>query len=76
VNLAKWDELPKTYQAILEAAAAKAHPAMLSKYDAQNPKALRELTASGTKLTPFSMGHTAGRSPTLRDARLRRAPQG
>jgi len=54
VNLAKWGELPKSYQAILEAAAAKAHTAMLSKYDAQNPKALRELVASGTKLTPFS----------------------
>jgi TRAP-type mannitol/chloroaromatic compound transport system substrate-binding protein len=54
VNLAKWGELPKNYQAIVEAAAAKAHTAMLSKYDAQNPKALRELVASGTKLTPFS----------------------
>jgi TRAP-type mannitol/chloroaromatic compound transport system substrate-binding protein len=54
VNLAKWGELPKNYQAILEAAAAKAHIAMLSKYDAQNPKALRELVAAGTKLTPFS----------------------
>ncbi len=28
---------------------------MLTKYDAQNPKALRELVASGTKLTPFSL---------------------
>src|SRR5229473_7481998 len=54
VNLAKWGELPKSYQAILEAAAAKAHTAMLSKYDAQNPKALRELVASGTKLMPFT----------------------
>ena len=26
---------------------------MLSKYDAENPKALRELMAAGTKLTPF-----------------------
>ena len=54
VNLAKWNELPKNYQALLEAAAAKAHTSMLSKYDAVNPKALRELVASGTKLTPFS----------------------
>jgi TRAP-type mannitol/chloroaromatic compound transport system substrate-binding protein len=43
--------LPRNYQAILEAA-AKAHSAMLSKYNAQNPKALRELVASGTKLMP------------------------
>ena len=54
VNLAKWAELPKSYQAIIEAAAAKAHTSMLSKYDAQNPKAVRELVASGTKLLPFS----------------------
>ncbi len=54
VNLAKWNELPKSYQAVLEAAAAKAHTWMLSKYDAQNPKALRELVAGGTKLTPFT----------------------
>ena len=26
---------------------------MLSKYDAQNPKALRDLVAGGTKLMPF-----------------------
>jgi len=54
VNLAKWNELPKSYQALIEAAAAKAHTAMLSKYDTQNPKALRELVASGTKLLAFT----------------------
>ncbi len=54
VNLAKWNELPKSYQALLEAAAAKAHTAMLSKYDTQNPKALRELVAGGTKLMAFT----------------------
>jgi len=54
VNLAKWNELPKNYQAMLEMAAAKAHTAMLSKYDTQNPKALRELVAGGTKLMPFT----------------------
>jgi len=53
VNLAKWNELPKSYQAIVEAAAAKAHTVMVAKYDAQNPKALRELVAAGTKLMPF-----------------------
>ena len=54
VNLAKWSELPKSYQAIVEAAAAKAHTSMLSKYDAQNPKAVRELVGAGTKLLPFT----------------------
>jgi TRAP-type mannitol/chloroaromatic compound transport system substrate-binding protein len=53
VNLAKWNELPKAYQAALENACAKAHTWMVSKYDAQNPRALRELVAAGTKLAPF-----------------------
>src|SRR5437899_4921108 len=52
-NLAKWNELPSTYRAMIEAAADRAHLWMLSKYDAQNPKALRELMATGTKLMPF-----------------------
>ena len=53
INLAKWNELPKAYRSIVELAAAKAHTAMVSKYDAENPKALRELVAAGTKLLPF-----------------------
>ena len=53
VNIAKWNELPKAYQAALDAACSKAHTWMVSKYDAQNPKALRELVAAGTKLAPF-----------------------
>jgi TRAP-type mannitol/chloroaromatic compound transport system substrate-binding protein len=53
VNIAKWNELPKAYQAALENACAKAHTWMVAKYDAQNPKALRELVGAGTKLAPF-----------------------
>jgi len=53
VNLAKWNELPKYYKSVIEAAAARAQALMLSKYDAENPKALRELMAAGTKLMPF-----------------------
>jgi len=45
--------LPKAYKAAIEAGCALAQSWMLSKYDAENPKALRELVASGTKLTPF-----------------------
>src|SRR5262249_27196017 len=48
-----WNELPKSYKAVIEAASAYAQTWMLSKYDAQNPKALRELVSSGTKLLPF-----------------------
>jgi TRAP-type mannitol/chloroaromatic compound transport system substrate-binding protein len=54
INIDKWSELPKPYQAIVRAACAEANTWMLTKYDAQNPKALRELVANGTKLTPFS----------------------
>jgi TRAP-type mannitol/chloroaromatic compound transport system substrate-binding protein len=53
VNLSKWNELPKAYQSVIQAAAARAQALMLSKYDAENPKALRELMAAGTKLMPF-----------------------
>jgi TRAP-type mannitol/chloroaromatic compound transport system substrate-binding protein len=53
INLAKWNELPKYYQSVIQAAAARAQSLMLSKYDAENPKALRELMAAGTKLMPF-----------------------
>ena len=53
VNLTKWNELPKAYQTVIQNAAARAQALMLSKYDAENPKALRELMAAGTKLLPF-----------------------
>src|SRR6478609_4978624 len=53
ISLTKWNELPKGYKAIVEAASAYAQTWMLSKYDAENPKALRELAAGGTKLMPF-----------------------
>jgi TRAP-type mannitol/chloroaromatic compound transport system substrate-binding protein len=53
VNLEKWNALPKPYRAVIEAGCSVAKGWMLSKYDAENPKALRELVASGTKLMPF-----------------------
>jgi TRAP-type mannitol/chloroaromatic compound transport system substrate-binding protein len=53
INLAKWNELPKAYKAVIEAASAKAHTWMVSKYDAENPRALRELVGAGTKLMAF-----------------------
>ena len=53
VNIAKWNELPRFYQAAFENACAKAHTWSVAKYDAQNPLALRELVAAGTKLLPF-----------------------
>ncbi len=54
VNQKAWDGLPKSYQAVLEAACAEGNILMPAKYDAQNPPALRRLVAGGTKLRPFS----------------------
>ena len=54
VNTTQWNALPKHYQAILEAACAEANVWMVSKYDAQNPAALKRLVAGGTQLRPFS----------------------
>jgi TRAP-type mannitol/chloroaromatic compound transport system substrate-binding protein len=54
VNIAQWESLPKSYQSILEAAAAEANVGMVAKYDAQNMPALRRLVAGGTQLKPFS----------------------
>jgi TRAP-type mannitol/chloroaromatic compound transport system substrate-binding protein len=54
INLAKWNELPKRYQAIITTAAAYANAEALAKYDARNPAALRRLIAGGTELRPFS----------------------
>lgn len=53
-NLEKWNSLPKHYQAILRNAANDASVKMASRYDIQNPQALKRLVASGTLLRPFS----------------------
>jgi TRAP-type mannitol/chloroaromatic compound transport system substrate-binding protein len=50
VNIKAYSELPKDYQAILEAACAYANIDMLAKYDSFNPAALRRLIASGVQL--------------------------
>jgi TRAP-type mannitol/chloroaromatic compound transport system substrate-binding protein len=54
VNLDKWNALPKSYQAVLEAAGHQANTWCMAKYDALNPQALRRLLAGGTKLHVFS----------------------
>jgi TRAP-type mannitol/chloroaromatic compound transport system substrate-binding protein len=54
VNTKAWSELPKDYQAALEAACYEANMDMLAKYDALNPPALRRLLANGVNLRPFS----------------------
>ncbi|MDQ7990049.1 MAG: TRAP transporter substrate-binding protein [Candidatus Dactylopiibacterium sp.] len=53
VNLKKWSELPREYQAILEAACANAHVQMQADYDVKNVVALRRLVAAGAQLREF-----------------------
>jgi TRAP-type mannitol/chloroaromatic compound transport system substrate-binding protein len=54
VNLDQWNALPKSYQAVLEAACAEVNVDMIAKYDAFNMPALRRLVAAGAQLKPFS----------------------
>jgi TRAP-type mannitol/chloroaromatic compound transport system substrate-binding protein len=54
INMDKWNSLPKSYQAIVQHAAAYANDRMVAKYDKLNPPALKRLIAGGTKLHAFS----------------------
>ena len=54
VNLDQWNKLPKSYQAIIQAAAAETNANMMAKYDKENPLALKRLIANGTQLRFFS----------------------
>ena len=53
VNLKKWEELPKHYQAALMTACAEANVWMPARYDELNPISLRRLVGSGTQVRPF-----------------------
>lgn len=52
-NIYKWNSLPPVYQAVLRSAAAVSNQWTLSKYDAENPAALRRLLSRGTQLRAF-----------------------
>src|SRR5437016_9474410 len=54
INLQKWNELPKNYQAIVTAASGFTNIQQTGRYDARNPGALKRLAAAGTHLRPFS----------------------
>lgn len=54
INLQKWNELPKSYQAIVRGAAQTANTVMMARYDMLNPGALRRLVKAGAILKPFS----------------------
>ncbi|AWJ92315.1 ABC transporter substrate-binding protein (plasmid) [Azospirillum baldaniorum] len=53
VSLPQWEQLPKHYQAILEAACADATADMVGKYDVVNMHALKRLVGAGTVLKPY-----------------------
>ncbi|MBG9387674.1 TRAP transporter substrate-binding protein [Caenimonas aquaedulcis] len=53
INQKAFDALSAENKAIVESAAALAHVEVQAKYDARNPGALRQLVASGAKLTAF-----------------------
>jgi len=53
INQARWNELPKNYQAIVIAAAGFANVEVTARYDARNPAALKRLIAAGTQLRAF-----------------------
>ena len=52
-NLAKFNELPKHYQAAFTAATTYANTIMQAKYDQLNTPALKRLVAGGAQLRPF-----------------------
>ena len=53
INLAKWNELPKHYQAAVIATSNDAWEWVLGKYDASNPVALKRLIGAGAQLRAF-----------------------
>jgi TRAP-type mannitol/chloroaromatic compound transport system substrate-binding protein len=53
INLGKWNELPKIYQAMIQACAHEAGAMMTAKYDVLNPQAVKRLVASGAELRAF-----------------------
>jgi len=55
INLSKWNDLPKSYQAVLTTAAALANSQMTAAYDIRNPQALRRLVGGGAQLRAFPL---------------------
>jgi TRAP-type mannitol/chloroaromatic compound transport system substrate-binding protein len=52
-NLEKWNALPAANKSIVRSCADMANIWMTSKYDAENPQALKRLLSNGTQLRPF-----------------------
>ena len=54
VNLNQWQQLPKEYQDIFQAAATDVNAKMLAKFNAVNGQVLENMVLGGTTLLPFS----------------------
>jgi TRAP-type mannitol/chloroaromatic compound transport system substrate-binding protein len=52
-NLEKWNTLPPAYKSVIRTAADSANIWMTSRYDTENPQALKRLLAAGTQLKAF-----------------------
>jgi TRAP-type mannitol/chloroaromatic compound transport system substrate-binding protein len=53
MNIAKWNELPKHYQAAIVTASGDTWDWVVGRYDYQNPAALKRLLAGGAQLRAF-----------------------
>jgi TRAP-type mannitol/chloroaromatic compound transport system substrate-binding protein len=53
VNMAKWNELPKSYQNMIQVASGDAWGSVVGKYDFANPAGLKKLVSQGAQLRPF-----------------------
>jgi TRAP-type mannitol/chloroaromatic compound transport system substrate-binding protein len=53
INLDRWNELPKAYQAAVRNADSHANVDMMAKYDVLNPQALKRLVANRVQLRPY-----------------------
>ena len=54
INLDEWNKLPALYQQIVQTAAYETNIVMLSRYEAANDAALKNLVAGGTQLRTYS----------------------
>jgi len=53
INLAKWNELPKSYQSAILTASGDAWEWVIGRYDYNNPPALKRLLSQGVQLRAF-----------------------
>ena len=72
INLAKWNELPKAYQSMIQVASGEAWGWVIGKYDYANPAALKKLISQGARAAAVpaagARGLLQGRAGSLRRA--------